>query len=239
MSERAGENETSGRRQTEAHPPGFFSILDAETKAAFLRLCRRMTLRPGESLFLQDTEHSRTFFIQSGLIRTFYVSEEGREVTLGYWSTGDIVGGPCLLGGGRHVWSAVASRRSEVLAISGPNLRKIAETDIKVMNWIIKALEFKLRWLSILFQIHGTERVQNRLAKLLLMMGDIFGEEVDGEIVIKHRINQTDLATLVGASRQWTNKALANLRDEGVIGMEGRRILLRDPKALRKILGKA
>ena len=68
------------------------------------------------------------------------------------------------------------------------------------------------------------------------MMGDLYGEEVDGEIVISHQINQTDLATLVGASRQWTNKALANLRDEGVISMDGSRILLRDSKALRKIL---
>jgi CRP/FNR family cyclic AMP-dependent transcriptional regulator len=193
-------------------------------------------MQPGESLFIQQSPHSHSFVIQSGLIRTFYVSEAGREVTLGYWGTGDIVGGPSLFGGGPHVWSAVANRRSEVLAITGSDLRKLAQSNMNVMNWIVNMLEFKLRWLSVLFQIHGTERVHDRLAKLLLMMGDLYGEEVDGEIVISHQINQTDLATLVGASRQWTNKALANLRDEGVISMDGSRILLRDSKALRKIL---
>ena len=193
-------------------------------------------MQPGESLFIQQSPHSHSFVIQSGLIRTFYVSEAGREVTLGYWGTGDIVGGPSLFGGGPHVWSAVANRRSEVLAITGSDLRKLAQSNMNVMNWIVNMLEFKLRWLSVLFQIHGNERVHDRLAKLLLMMGDLYGEEVDGEIVISHQINQTDLATLVGASRQWTNKALANLRDEGVISMDGSRILLRDSKALRKIL---
>jgi CRP/FNR family cyclic AMP-dependent transcriptional regulator len=193
-------------------------------------------MQPGESLFIQQSPHSHSFVIQSGLIRTFYVSEAGREVTLGYWGTGDIVGGPSLFGGGPHVWSAVANRRSEVLAITGSDLRKLAQSNMNVMNWIVNMLEFKLRWLSVLFQIHGTERVHDRLAKLLLMMGDLYGEEVDGEIVISHQISQTDLATLVGASRQWTNKALANLRDEGVISMDGSRILLRDSKALRKIL---
>jgi CRP/FNR family cyclic AMP-dependent transcriptional regulator len=230
--------DTNEQRKTAAHPPGFFSILNSESNAEFLRSSSRMTLRPGESLFLQESEHSNTFIIQSGLIRTFYVSEAGREVTLGYWSAGDIVGGPSLFGGGQHVWSAVANRQSEVFAISGPNLRKLAESDIKLMNWIIKVLEFKLRWLSVLFQIHGTENVQDRLAKLLLMMGDIYGDEVDGDIVIKHHISQTDLSTLVGASRQWTNNALSKLRDDGVIAMDGRRILLRDPKALRNILKK-
>lgn len=121
------------------------------------------------------------------------------------------------------MWSAVANRQSEVFAISGPNLRKLAESNIKLMNWIIKVLEFKLRWLSVLFQIHGTENVQDRLAKLLLMMGDIYGDEVDGDIVIKHHISQTDLSTLVGASRQWTNNALSKLRDDGVIAMDERK----------------
>lgn len=219
--------------------PGFFSILNAENKDAFLRRCRRIPLDPGQTLFLQGIEHSYTYIIQSGLIRTFYVSEAGREVTLGYWSSGDLVGGPGLFGGGRHVWSAAANRRSEVLAISGADLRKFADADSHMMSWIINVLEFKLRWLSILFQIHGTEHVHHRLAKLLLMLGDIYGEEIDGEIVIKHRISQTDLATLVGASRQWTNKALARLRDEGFIGMQGRRISLRDRQSLHAMLSTA
>lgn len=223
--------------ETATRPLGFFSVLDAETNGAFLRCCRRMLLNPGQSLFLQGVEHSHTYVIQSGLIRTYYVSEAGREVTLGYWSSGDLVGGPGLFGGGRHVWSAAANRRSEVLAISGADLRKFADADPHVMSWIVNVLEFKLRWLSILFQIHGTEHVQHRLAKLLLMLGDIYGEEIGGEIVIKHRISQTDLATLVGASRQWTNKALARLRDEGFIAMEGQRISLIDPDSLRSILG--
>ena len=147
-----------------------------------------------------------------------------------------VFGGPSLFGGGPHVWSAVAKRRSEVLAITGADLRKLAQSNPKVMNWIVTALEFKLRWLSVLFQIHGTERVHDRLAKLLLMMAELYGEDDGGDIVIEQRISQSDLATLVGASRQWTNRALANLRDEGVIGMDGSSIRLRDAKALRSIL---
>ena len=219
-----------------SRPPAFNSSLDAETGAEFARIAIRKRMRPGESLFVQQSPHTHSYIIQSGLIRTFYVSEAGREVTLGYWGTGDSVGGPALCGGGAHVWSAVANRESEVLAITGPVLANLAQSNMKVMNWIVNALEFKLRWLSILFQIHGTERVQDRLAKLLLMMADLYGEEVDGDVVISHQINQTDLATLVGASRQWTNKALARLREAGVISIEGSRILLLDSKALRNSL---
>ncbi len=218
---------------------GFFSILDARSRTEFSRLSNRVNLRSGETIFLQETEHSSTFIIESGLIRTYYVSKEGREVTLGYWSEGDVVGGPCMFGGTQHVWSAAANRRSVVYAISGPNLKKLSSSDARVMSWLFSALEFKLRWLSVLFQIHGTEHVRERLAKLLLMMGDLYGEESGGDILIKYRISQSDLASLLGASRQWTNKALAKLRDDGVIVMDERRILLRDPKVLRNILKKS
>lgn len=229
----------SGEPEENISPvPNFFSFVDSKTSAEFMRLSSRNALVPGETLFLQGSEHSYTYVVQSGLVRTFYISEAGREVTLGYWSTGDTIGGPSLFGDGQHVWSAAASRHSEVFAISGQDLRKLADSSIAVMNWAIKVLEFKLRWMSVLFQIHGTERVHDRLAKLLLMMGEIYGDEVGSDIVIKHCISQTDLASLVGASRQWTNQVLAKLRSEGIISMDGQRILIRDSKALRKTLEK-
>lgn len=236
MTQHAHNSHSAARSQKGPRPSRVLSGLDAEISPQLADIASRRIVQAGETLFLQQSPHSHSFVIQTGLVRTFYVSGAGREVTLAYWSDGDIVGGPALFGGGAHIWSAVANRRSEVLAITGADLRKLAESNPKVMNWIVNTLEFKLRWLSVLFQIHGTERVHDRLAKLLLMMAELYGEDDGGDIVIEQRISQSDLATLVGASRQWTNRALANLRDEGVIGMDGSSIRLHDAKALRSIL---
>jgi hypothetical protein len=60
---------------------------------------------------------------------------------------------------------ALANRRSEVLANIGSDLKKLVQSYLNVMNWIVNMLEFKLRWLSILIQIHGTGRVYDRLAE--------------------------------------------------------------------------
>ena len=40
------------------------------------------------------------FSLNSGLIRTFYASPSGREITLAYWKPGNIVGTPTVLGTG-------------------------------------------------------------------------------------------------------------------------------------------
>ncbi|NQU60487.1 MAG: Crp/Fnr family transcriptional regulator [Rhodospirillales bacterium] len=217
--------------------PSLFAVLDGDTHKLFVDRCKKVTFDSGQSIFIQGNDHSFCYIINEGLIRTYYVAPSGREATLGYWSTGDLVGGPSVFGGGPHIWSAVAQKPSKVLAISGPELRKFAGEHNQVYSWLIDVLDFKLRWLSTLFQIHGTENVQERLAKLLLMLGDIYGEENPGGTIIKQKISQNDLATLVGASRQWTNKALKQLAEKGLLSIDDQFMTLHDPVAFRAMIG--
>ena len=214
--------------------PNLFSILDEDTRKDFVSKCTPLTVDPGKPLFFQGDEHTRSYLIEDGLVRTFYVAQNSQEVTLGYWSEGDLIGGPDVLGGGVHVWSATASRRSRVLSISGAALKDLADAHPKVSHWIIDVLRFKLRWLSILFQIHGTNCVEDRLVRILLLLAENYGEPSDAGLVIKYKISQSDLGTLVGASRQWTNKKLQLLRESGLLAFESRQIVLRDVEALHK-----
>jgi CRP-like cAMP-binding protein len=217
--------------------PALFSVLDDETRQAFVAKCSRKTFAEGQSLFTQGDRHSYSYIIEDGLVRTYYVAPGGQEITLGYWSQGDLIGGPDVFGGGIHFWSAVASRQCSVLAIRGNALREFAAGHPEMSQWIIDVLRFKLRWLSILFQIHGTERVEDRVVKLLLLLADNFGEETGAGTVIRHRISQSDLGAMVGASRQWTNRTLGRLKAHGLLDLADRQIVLPDLAALRKRTG--
>ncbi len=182
----------------------------------------------GQRLFDQGSLHTCTYIVEEGLVRTYYCALSGREITLGYWSEGNLVGGPNFFGGGYHIWSGKAVRKTRVLAIGDSDLKQLATHDPDILFWVAEAMAFKLRWLSILFQLHGTEPVRQRLAKILVMLSDIYGAPEDdrsgGAITIKHKISQSDLATLVGASRQWTNKTLNELQELGLITLANRQI---------------
>src|ERR1700741_2894622 len=54
-------------------------------------------------------KHDGIYLIESGRIRVFYTSPQGREITLAYWHVGNFVGGPEVFGTGIHQWSGVAS----------------------------------------------------------------------------------------------------------------------------------
>ena len=76
-------------------------------------------LRRGKTLFAQGERHHGVFLIENGLIRTFYTSPVGREITLAYWQPGNIVGTPQVLGSGTHMWSGIAVRRYGRLCVPG------------------------------------------------------------------------------------------------------------------------
>ncbi len=213
-----------------------FSILDDKTRKAFKQRCQVVLRAPGQEIFTQGAEHKFSYIIESGAIKTYYVSDSGREITLGHWSHGDLVGGPLIFGGGYHVWSAIATKSSKILAITGPELQDFAVRNAQVYPWIVDILSFKLRWLSILFQIHGTEHAQQRLIKLMIMLGDCFGKAGPDGIVIEPRISQQDLATLLGVSRQWTNRTLIHLKNIGFVTMRDRRFVIQDTGGLKAML---
>lgn len=223
-------------RSNEGKQTNLFSILDDDTREIFVSKCIPRTFQPGQSIFMQGYEHVSTYIIENGQVRTYYVAPTGREITLGYWSTGDLIGAPDVLGGGIHVWSATASQKSKLLVISGLALREFAVSHPEVSQWIIDVLGFKLRWMSVLFQILGTDCVEDRLIKLLLLLAENSGESSETGTVIKRRINQKELGTMVGTSRQWTNKTLNHLKDRGLLSFENRQIVLRDPAALRRLI---
>lgn len=212
--------------------------LPAASRERLLTCCRELTVPAGRSLFDQGSLHTGTYLLREGLVRTYYTAATGREITLAYWSEGDLVGGPNFFGGGYHIWSGVAVRDTQAFSVDDEDMKRLSIADPDILFWIAETMAFKLRWLSILFQIHGTQSIRHRLAKLLVMLSEIYGmPDGDGVVIIKHKITQGDLATLVGASRQWTNKTLNELKKMGLLEVTDYQIRILDLEALNSMNG--
>jgi CRP-like cAMP-binding protein len=211
--------------------------LGAREREAFLALCHRKVFEPGESVFAQGAPHAGTYVVRSGLIRTYYISPLGKEITLAFWSEGDWIGGPEFFGGSaHHIWSAEAVERSTTLVISGAELRRLAHEIPAVAFAVIEALTFKLHWVSLLLQILGTESVSERLAHLLVKLGETYGEPFEDGVRIRYPFSQKHLASMVGASRQWVSLAISNLQRAGILRIHKRHLVIVDPEKLRAVV---
>jgi CRP/FNR family transcriptional regulator, cyclic AMP receptor protein len=206
--------------------PNLFVRLTPREQATVLERAKRRSLEAGEALFAQGTFHDGIFLIQSGLIRTFYTSPGGREITLAYWQPGNIVGTPQVFDGGIHVWSGVAVRDSEVLAFDGFELRSLIESIPALAIGVIEALSFKGKCLSMLVQMLGTRSVSERLTELLCMLGELYGVSHQDGITVGPPFTHEVLAQMVGASRQWVTITLNRLQREGVLRIRKRQVII-------------
>ncbi|MCP5056914.1 MAG: Crp/Fnr family transcriptional regulator [bacterium] len=72
-----------------------------------------------------------------------------------------------------------------------------------------------------------------RLGRILLELADHFGGVHEDGIHIESAFTQTELANLVGCSRQTVNQSLGELTERRLARIEKRRIVLPEPERLR------
>jgi CRP/FNR family transcriptional regulator len=74
-----------------------------------------------------------------------------------------------------------------------------------------------------------------RLANLLPLLAQKFGESTDGVVTIQLRLTHQDLAAMVASTRESVTKVLNDMRNRGVIDIDSGRITLKDMRTLAKL----
>ena len=209
-----------------ARGPSFFDVLTTEARDRFIAACTRRRFVKGQNLFMAGQVHTANYVIESGLVQTYYQTGTGKEMTAGYRSRGEIVGGPYFFDdSGVHIWCARAAQECDVLSISGNDLRRIAVTERVVGDAVFHAIASKLVWDSLLLQILATRSIRDRLTHLLVRLAVFHGEREKDTVIIRH-FSHDDLANMIGASRQWVSTQLGELRKRGTVAVTNRTIVI-------------
>ena len=227
---RAGKNSTLRPDQLD-----LFSELTPEEQDAFLACCTRQQFAPRVNLFSQDEPYTKSYLIRSGMVRTYYVSPSGKEITIAYWTEGAMVGGPNVFREQRlHIWSAQAVTEVVAEQIRGQDLEQLSMRIPRLAHYLIETMSYKLYWVSVLLQTFGTQSVRARVAHLLLQLGERYGEEEPTGTLIAQQFSHEDLSRMVGATRSWVTLALKQLKSEGIVTTLGRRTYILSMDRLRK-----
>ncbi len=213
--------------------PNILGHLRDSDKSKVMRRAQRLTLAPKETLFRQGDRHDGIFLVQSGVVRTFYNSPSGREITLAYWQPGNFVGGPDVFGESIHMWSGVAVAQTDVVKLSGKDLRELMSKIPELGIGVAEALVFKGKCFSSLVQMLGTRSVSERLCQLLLMLVEVYGQpNGNGSIAIAPQFTHEDLSHMVGASRQWVTTSLDRLQENGILKIKKKQVVVLRPDLL-------
>ncbi len=210
-----------------------FSQLSDDTLGDLAAQLRRRAFRRGTIIFHKDQAGDALYVVDSGRIRIFLPTPGGEELTVDVAGPGDVFGELALLDGRPRSASAESLEDAVTVSISREEFQKYLARNPKLAVSLVELLSSRLRHVTEYAESLAFLDVHARLARMLLEMAERYGVQKDGT-EIDFDLTQTDLGTMVGATRERVNRALAAFRAQGLIELRGRKIVLLDTNRLRQ-----
>jgi len=210
-----------------------FSQLSDDTLGDLAAQLRRRAFRRGTIIFHKDQAGDALYVVDSGRIRIFLPTPGGEELTVDVAGPGDVFGELALLDGRPRSASAESLEDAVTVSISREEFQKYLARNPKLAVSLVELLSSRLRHVTEYAESLAFLDVHARLARMLLEMAERYRVQKDGT-EIDFDLTQADLGTMVGATRERVNRALAAFRAQGLIELRGRKIVLLDTNRLRQ-----
>jgi CRP-like cAMP-binding protein len=189
-----------------------------------------------EVIYLRGDPGTAFYVIVTGKVKITLTSPDGKELILRRLGPGDFHGELALLDDEPRSADAVATEPSVLLVLQRDTFRQFLADHPGVATKLLATVSQYLRRNAELIQDATFLDVPARLARILL---ELAGSPGDTELpapgaVIPDRMKQSELASLVGATRESINKWLGSFEKQGLIRYEKGQITLLRPAGLKQ-----
>lgn len=204
-----------------------FAQVEGPSRARLAALFRPAAWAPRAVLIRPGTAPSELVLIGAGRVRLDRRDESG-ERTIDQRGPGDVVGEAALVRGRGGGERAVVVDAVEGLVAPVAALRTLMEGDAGARLAVVAALVDSLRAAEDRLAVLRLGGVRARLADALVRAVDRWGAPHEKGRVVAVAMTHSELARLVGSTRETTTLVLARLRDEGLVLTERRRFVVPD-----------
>lgn len=191
-------------------------------------------LQKGEIFFGPEDRSERLYLLQSGRIRIFRSTPDGREFTLAVIAAGTIFGEMVLTGHQLEGAYAQAMEPSRVSTMLRSDLEQLILAKPEVGLRIMQLLSERLRRQEMRLEDVGMKDVRARLASIILLLVESEGVKSGTGYRIPSHYTHERLGTMIGANRVAVTRAFGRLQDEGVVQLRRRLIYVADIEALKR-----
>src|SRR3954454_5343263 len=212
----------------------FFSGVDAETLERLAAGMRSRRFRRGEVIFHLGDPGDALFVIVSGEVKISLPSETGDEAIIATLRPGDVFGELALLDGAPRSATCTALEPSETLVLPRPVFFELLDTVPGLRDALLAGVAKELRRLTRhVEELHFLD-LSGRLATRLARLAQEAEPNAQGEIHLPWPYTQSDLAAMIGGTRQSVNRLLSELVDDGLVRIERESLIIVDPDLLAR-----
>ena len=200
---------------------GLFSQAADATVDALAAALRIRRFRKAETIFHQGDPGDALFIVASGSVKVVLPSDEGAEPAIvAILGPGEFFGELAILDGAPHSATIVAIEPTETLVLQRDAFLDLVDSQVDLRRALLASLAAEIRRLTgHVEDLHFLD-LPARLASRILRLAATEQAGSDGEVRIPWPYTQSELAGMIGGSRQSVNRLLADLADEGLVRIE-------------------
>lgn len=218
-----------------ANTPLFARVERAELSELMAQLHSRR-FAAGTTIISAEQVGEAVYVLMEGTVKIYVSREDGSEVVLALLGPGDVVGEMSLVDSAGRSANVVAREPCSFLSMSQDAFRRALAKSVRLSNNLLQILSHRLRLADEQILSLSSLDVNGRVARQLLAFArryDVGGGQQGVRIPL--RLPQSDLAALVGASRERVNRFIVSLKSQGVVSVDSRlRITVHDRDALAR-----
>jgi CRP-like cAMP-binding protein len=188
------------------------------------------TYRAGELLYTPHRPVEVLFLLKRGRIRVFRVAPEGRALTTAIVSPGTMFGEMALLGQRMYDNYAEALDEAHTCVMDRADARRLLLSDPRIAARIVEILGRRLRAMEQRLSEAVFSSVPQRVAAALCTLAD--GHPAAHGAGIHLTVTHSQVAELVGTSRETATKILGDLAGQGLLRLSRGRITIVDRSRL-------
>jgi CRP/FNR family transcriptional regulator, cyclic AMP receptor protein len=198
---------------------------------------RRRSYPRGAVIFREDDAGDSLCVVVSGLVKVYRTSPDGDEMVLVTLGPAAVFGELPMVDGGVRSASAAVVEATTVVTLNRAALLEALRESPELVDRLLRSMGSMIRRLTdqaadlVFLDLHG------RVAKLLLALAEERGSAEASGQALELGMTQTDLANMVGGSRQSVNQVLRSFERLGYLELDGRRIVIREPASLQRRAG--
>ncbi|MGM0899605.1 MAG: Crp/Fnr family transcriptional regulator [Bacillota bacterium] len=195
---------------------------------------RKVKLKKGTFLFQEGQEAKEMYVLLSGKVQISKMNAEGKELTLRLCSDNDIVGELTLFTvNPRYLFNAKVLETGEVAAINIDDLERILFNNSKLAYEYMKWMNDHIRKTITKFRDLVLNGKKGALYSTLIRLCNSYGVLRQDGIFIDVPLTNQDLANYCGTARESVSRMLGELRDEGVISVKRKKIVVHNLSYLK------
>lgn len=213
---------------------GLFAQFPPDLQTRLCREMRRRDLATGEILVVEGEPCPGLCVVETGLVKIFKTSPDGREQVLLLVRPGQSFADAAAFTGDPMPAGAMAVEPSSVLILPLAAVDRLLDQDCRFARAVIRHLSRQLEHVVQLVGDLSFRRVHARVAKVLLQSQ--YPLDGVGAGVGRRPLTQREIAEMVGTAREVVSRTLASLEAEGFVRINHGQIEVLDRAGLESLL---